>query len=77
MEIFSSELRGDNDMMPVEVDCGQLQGKVMTIKYDQDSKRYVLADVDSGEIHYSYTRLSQLVMNTNRIFQLNDKGIDD
>ena len=72
MEIRQSELRNG-----IEVDCGQLRGKIMTIKYDNTSRRYVLSEVETGEIHYSYNKLSDLLRNTNVFFKLNDKAIDD
>jgi hypothetical protein len=60
----------------VEVECGAYKGEIVTIAYDRNKDRYVLKKVKNGEIIYSYTRLEQLVENTNRIFKLNDCAVN-
>jgi len=72
MDIRESELRRGE-----EADCGALNGKSMTIAYDKKMDRYILKEIKSGEILYSYRRLSQLIQNTNRIFKLKDRAVED
>lgn len=72
MKITTQELKEG-----VEVDCGQIAGKVMTIKYDPKTDKFVLAEAKSGNIIYSYDRLKQLVKTTNQLFKLHDKAIEE
>jgi hypothetical protein len=72
MDIKESELQRG-----IEVDFGTLNGKPMTVAYDKDTDRYVLKEIKSGQILYSYRRLSQLVQNTNRIFKVKDRAVED
>ena len=67
MQITEKELKNG-----IEVDCGQLKGKIMTIKYDSKTDKYVLAEVKTGNVLYSYSRLSLLISTTNHIFNLQD-----
>ena len=77
MEIRASELRGDNEHVMVEVDCGTVDGKAMTIRYDASSKMYVLAEIISKKIHTSCSTLSELVAKTNPLFDWDDVAVDD
>jgi putative N-acetylmannosamine-6-phosphate epimerase len=76
MKITASELRRGIEVdLPVE--WNRKPVRQCTIKYDKDSKRYVMADIKTKEVHYSYARLSDLVRTTNQIYGYSDEGIDD
>ncbi len=66
MEINAKELieNGVEVDMPVEWDLK----RQLCIKYDHKIKRFVLADIKTGELHYSYDRLSDLVRTTNQMY---------
>ncbi|MHB8552490.1 MAG: hypothetical protein ACYDAO_02740 [Thermoplasmataceae archaeon] len=59
------------------MDCGQLNGKIVTIAYNKKTDRYVLKMVGTNEILYSYTRLPDLIRNTNRMLKLQDVAVED
>ena len=76
MKIKQSELRKGVEVdLPVE--WKRKPVRQCTIKYDEKTKRYVMADIKTGEIHYSYTRLSDLLRTTNQIYNYNDEAEED
>ena len=72
MQITEKELKNG-----IEVDCGQLKGKIMTIKYEQITGYFVLAEVKTGNYLYAYKRLEPLIRLTNKIFNLKDVAIEE
>lgn len=73
MEIKASQLKmGVEVDMPVE----WKERRQRTIAYDATKKKFVLKDIKTGEIHYSYTKLSDLIRTTNQIFNYNDIAIE-
>ena len=72
MKITEKELKNG-----IEVDCGQLNGKLMTIKYEQITGYYVLSEVKTGNYLYAYKRLESLIKLTNRIVNLQDVAIEE
>lgn len=48
-----------------------------TIKYDKQTQRFVMADIRTGEIQYSYTKLSDLLRVTNEIYDMDDEAIEE
>lgn len=76
MEIKASELRKGVEVdLPVEWDKKPV--RQCTIKYIPGMNRYVMADIKTKEIHYSYRWLSDLVRITNEIYNYKDIGVDD
>lgn len=76
VDIKASELlKGVEVDLPVEWD--RKPTRQCTIKYDKESKRFVMADIRTGEVQYSYSRLSDLVRTTNQIYDYNDVAIED
>ena len=75
-EIKASELKQGVEVdMPVE--WNRRPPRQLTIKYDKESEMFVLADIKTGEIHYSYSRLSDLVRTTNQLYNYSDVAVED
>lgn len=47
-----------------------------TIKYNKASQKFVLADIKTGEIHYSYADLLDLIRTTNKIYDYDDEAVE-
>jgi len=76
MEIKASELRsGVESDLPVE--WNKKPVRQCTIRYDRETNRYVMSDIKTGEVHYSYTRLTDLVRTTNQIYNYDDVAVED
>lgn len=52
------------------------KGKMLIIRYDSKTDKYVLAENKTNNILYSYSKLSLLIGTTNHIFNLQDVAID-
>ena len=76
MEISAKNLIefGEEIDMPIELHINPPRQR--TIKYDNTTKRFVLADTKTGEIHNSYAKLSDLIRVTNEIYDYHDKAIE-
>jgi hypothetical protein len=76
MKIKVRELKQGVEVdMPVE--WKKKPVRQLTIKYDAKNNRFVLADIKTGEIHYSYSKLKDLIRTTNKIYNYDDVAIDD
>ena len=76
MEIKASELRQGVEVdMPVEWKNKPVRQR--TIRYNQENKKYELMDIKTKEIHYSYSKLSELVKTTNDVYGYTDIAVDD
>jgi len=76
MEIKASELRKGVEC-DLPVDWSVRPARQCTIRYDAATGRYVMADIKTKEIHYSYTSLSDLLRVTNRVYDYNDTAVED
>jgi len=76
MEISAKDLIefGTEVDMPVWKEGKAITPK--TIKYDKESKSFVLAVIKTGEIEYRYKDLKDLVRTTNQIYEYDDKAVD-
>jgi len=75
-EIKASELKQGVEVdMPVEWDKKPVRQR--TIAWDEERQRYVLKDIKTDEVHYSYRKLSDLVRNTNQLYDYNDVAVED
>ncbi len=77
MEIKAKELRENGVEVDMPVEWNRKPIRQRTIKYSKDMQRYVLSDIRTGEVDYSYTKLSDLVRNTNKIFNMDDVAVDN
>lgn len=76
MEIKASELRQGVEV-DLPVDWSVRPARQCTIRYDAATGRYVMADIKTKEIHYSYTRLSDLLRVTNQLYNYEDIAEED
>ena len=75
-EIKVSELKQGVEVdMPVE--WHRTPVRQCTIAWNETLQRFVLMDIKTKEIQYSYTRLSDLVRTTNQIYEYNDIAVED
>lgn len=77
MEIKEKELIENGVEVDLPIEWNRKPTRQCTIKFDKKTQRFVMADIRTGEIHYSYTRLSDLVRATNRIYDYDDVAIED
>jgi len=75
-EIKASELKKGVEVdMPVE--WNQKPVRQRTIAWDENLQKYVLKDIKTNEIHYSYTKLSDLIRNTNNLYNYHDVAVEE
>lgn len=76
MEIKARELVENGVEVDLPVEWDKKPTRQCTIKFDKESQRFVMADIRTGEIQYSYTRLSDLLRTTNQIYGYSDVAIE-
>jgi len=75
-EIKASDLRKGVEVdLPVEWKHRPI--RQCTIRYEKETNSYIMSDIKTGEIHYRYGRLSNLIKTTNQIYNYKDKAVDD
>lgn len=72
MEITAKELIEYGIEVDMPIEWKHKPVRQLTIKYDHATKRFVLADIKTKEVHYSYTKLKDLIRTTNHIYNYND-----
>ena len=77
MEIKASDLRKGVEV-DLPIDWAVNPPIQCTIKYDSESKKYMIAEIKSGTAHYKSPRLSDIVRIANESYQhIDDVAIED
>jgi len=77
MEIKASELRRGVEV-DLPVDWSTQPPTQETIKYNAEIKRYVRADIKTGEVHQMSPNLSDIVNEANNMYEhINDTVVED
>ena len=76
MKIEAKELIESGVEVDLPVEWDKKPTRQCTIKFDKVSKRFVMADIRTGEVHYSYPKLSHLLRVTNRIYNMDDIAVE-
>ena len=77
MEIKASQLRKGVEV-DLPVDWSTQPSTQATIKYNAEIKRYVIADIKTGEVHHMSPNLSDIVSITNNTYKhINDTVVED
>jgi len=76
MEISEKELKEFGVEVDMPIDWSKRPATQSTIKYEKETDSYVLADIKTGEVHYRYKRLSDLVRTTNQLYNYTDRAVE-
>lgn len=74
MEIRSKELIENGVEVDLPVEWNKRPTRQCTIRYNKETKKFVMSDIRTKEIHYSYSKLSDLLRVTNKIYDYNDEA---
>lgn len=77
MEIKASDLRKGVEV-DLPVDWSARPATQDTIKYNAEIKRYVIADIKTGAVHFMSETLTPVVIEANRRYKhINDAAVED
>ena len=76
MKISARQLKENGVEVDLPVEWNRKPTRQCTIKFDKKMNRFVMADIKTGEIHYSYNVLKDLLRTTNQIYDYDDEAIE-